>query len=208
MRALPLTHQAIDLALSVLKGGGIVAHPTETCCGLACDLTNPAATARLFALKQRPGNQPVSALFTSVTQAQEYVMWNTQAEELTRKYLPGPLTLILPLRTDDQHILYPTPPLGLSGKPPLEATIGIRISSHPVAQKLVTLFGKPISTTSANIHGHPASYSPQEIMAQFPDDSPDVLLIDGGSLPLRHPSTIIDLTGPFPKEIRRGNLNP
>ncbi len=218
MRVLPPTPSSLDIAAAALAAGGLVIHPTETCYGIACDITNPAAIARLFVLKQRPLNQPVSALFSSITQVKEYVLWNEDVEKLAQKHLPGPLTLILPLRTDAKYILYPTPPPGLSGasfqtldstnRPPLEATIGIRISSHPVAQKLVTLFGKPISTTSANVHGQPAAYSTTEILSQFPDDLPDIFLIDGGSLPLHPPSTIIDLTGPFPKELRRGNLNP
>ncbi|MBI4129530.1 threonylcarbamoyl-AMP synthase [Candidatus Peregrinibacteria bacterium] len=205
---MPLTPQAIDLALSVLEGGGIVAHPTETCYGLACDLTNPSAVARLFALKQRPGNQPVSALFSSIADAQCYTIWNTTAEGLAQKFLPGPLTIILSLRNNTPHAIFLIPPNEQRATSNEQRHIGIRISSHPVAQELVERLGKPLSTTSANIHGQPASYSPQEIVAQFPDDPPDVLLIDGGTLPLRPPSTIIDLTGPFPQEIRMGNLNP
>jgi L-threonylcarbamoyladenylate synthase len=199
MRVLPLTPQAIDLALSVLEGGGIVAHPTETCYGLACDLTNPSAVARLFALKKRQPDQPISALFSSLHHAKEYVEWNAKADDLAKKHLPGPLTLILPLHSNTPNTLFPTP------RNERRTTIGVRISSHPIAQELVERFGKPLSTTSANIHGQPASYSTQEIVAQFPDDPPDVLLIDGGPLPLRPPSTIIDLTGPSPQEIRRGN---
>ncbi|MBI2117795.1 threonylcarbamoyl-AMP synthase, partial [Candidatus Peregrinibacteria bacterium] len=198
---MPLTPQAIDLALSVLEGGGIVAHPTETCYGLACDLTNPSAVARLFALKKRQPDQPVSALFSSLHHAKEYVEWNAKADDLAKKHLPGPLTIILPLRTDAKYQLYPTPPPELS----TDHSLGIRISSHPAAQELVERFGKPLSTTSANIHGQPAAYSPQEIVLQFTDNLLNVLLIDGGSLPLRPPSTIIDLTGPSPQEIRRGN---
>ena len=135
-------------------------------------------------------------------------MWNTQAEELAQKFLPGPLTLILPLRHDAPHAIFLIPPSEQRAASSEQRHIGIRISSHLVTQKLVTLFGKPISTTSANVHGQPAAYSAAEILSQFPGDLPDVLIIDGGLLPIRPPSTIIDLTGPFPQELRRGNLNP
>lgn len=191
MRVLPLTSKTIDLAIFVLKEGGIVVHPTETCYGLACDLTNPSAVARLFDLKKRAPNQPVSALFPSQEEAELYSVWNSRARELAEKHLPGPLTLILPLRTDAPYQLYPT-----STSVERSTTIGVRISSHPLAQELVKRFGKPISTTSANIHGQPAAYTPDEILSQFLDDLPNILLLDGGHLPLRPPSTIIDLTGP------------
>ncbi len=208
MRVLPLTPKSFSLALSVLKGGGVIIHPTETCYGLACDLTNPAAVARLFTRKKRPLNQPVSALFSSIEQVKQYVLWNAQAETLAKKSLPGPLTLILPLRIIAPHILYPTPPRtsdkGHRTKDEVR-TIGIRISSYPIAQELVERFGKPLSTTSANIHGHPPTYCPEEILAQFSDDLPDTLLLDSGTLPARPPSTIIDLTESPPREVRKGN---
>lgn len=205
MHILPLNPKSIRIALSVLEDGGIVMHPTETCYGLACDLTNAEAVARLFLLKERPPEQPVSALFSSVAQAKQYVFWDERAEALAAKYLPGPLTIILPLRTDAPHRLYPMPTNDerLAGN---EATVGIRISSHPIAQELVQAFGRPISTTSANVHGRPAAYTPEDILSQFPNDLSDVLLIDGGSLPRCPPSTIIDLTGSSHREVRRGGL--
>lgn len=202
MQVLSLTPKSIDLAISLLERGGIVAHPTETCYGLACDLTNPTAVARLFAMKKRPLDQPVSALFPSQEKAELYSVWNDYARELAEKYLPGPLTLILPLRTDAPHQLHPLP-TSLKRL----TTIGVRISSHPLAQKLVEIFGKPISTTSANIHGLPATYSTEEMTVQFLDFTTDVLLLDTGPLPLSPPSTIIDLTGPSPHEVRRGTLH-
>src|SRR4030042_823855 len=100
MHILPSSPQAIDQALGILSRGGVVAHATETCYGLACDLTNPEALERLFAIKERPKDQPVSALFPSVAEAKKYVVWNEEAEKLAQKFLPGPLRLIFPLRTN------------------------------------------------------------------------------------------------------------
>lgn len=218
MHVLPLTTKTIRDALSVLETGGIVMHATETCYGIACDLTNPTAVTRLFALKKRPLDQPVSVLFSSIEQAKQYVLWSTETEALAKKYLPGPLTLILPLHPNAPTPIY-TVPLSQERRrkkkdrrptssifhlPSSNATIGIRISSHPTAQKLVKRFGKPLSTTSANIHRQPTTYSPEEIIVQFPDTLADVLLLNEGTLPHSPPSTIIDLTGPYPREVRRG----
>src|SRR5262245_56720739 len=109
MRLLPVSAGALQEALSLLQNGGVVAHATETCYGLACDLRNPDAVTRLFVIKRRPLTQPVSALFASVEDAKRYVEWNDRAEELARTYLPGPLTLILPLRPDAPARLFPMP---------------------------------------------------------------------------------------------------
>lgn len=193
MRILPITDSAVAEALRILRNGGVVAHATETCYGLACDLTNAEAVAKLFQIKHRTESQPVSALFPSVEEAKKYVQWNTRAEELAEEHLPGPLTLILPLRTDAPMTLFPIP-----RSPKSEArspSIGIRISSHPLAMRLVTTFGNPLSTTSANLHGKPNPYSAQDILAQFGDQliQPD-LIIDSGVLSPTPPSTVIDMT--------------
>lgn len=187
MQILPLSPETLAQALDTLRAGGIVAHATETCYGLACDLRNPAAVARLFAVKQRPDTQPVSALFRDVAHAKEYVIWNSEAEKLAEAFLPGPLTLILPLRSDAPHTLLPCP----TG----HATIGVRISSHPVAQDLIQQYALPLSTTSANVHGLPSPYSADTIAEQFASCvlQPD-LVLDCGPLPPVPPSKIIDLT--------------
>src|SRR3989338_2395240 len=181
MRILPADQEgALDEAVTIIRNGGIVAHPTETCYGLACDLTNTEAVGKLFRLKERPAQKLVSTLFASVDAAKKYVEWNAKAEELAEKYLPGPLTIILPLKV------------------PLHgwATLGVRISSSPFVQKLVKLAGVPLSTTSANIHGQPNPYSSADIVKQFSEKSiqPD-LILDGGELPVSPPSTVVEIKG-------------
>ena len=100
---------SIKKALCILKNGGVVAHITDTCYGLACDMTNPKAVTKLFEIKHRPINMPVSALFASLEEAKKYVEWNDMAEKLAEKYLPGPLTLILPLKKPLPHPIFTTP---------------------------------------------------------------------------------------------------
>lgn len=191
-------------AIHVLKNGGIVAHATETCYGLACDLTNPEAVAKLFTIKERSMDQPVSALFSSIEEAKRYVVWNKRAEELARKHLPGPLTIILPSKKRQALYIVPSPlPTSKSLSPP----IALRLSSHPIAQALVKAFGSPISTTSANLHGKPETFSVQEIVEQFSDRErrPD-LILDSGTLPKSKPSTIVDLSGTEEKVLRMGTI--
>lgn len=185
MLIIPYSEQAIREAVDVLRSGGVVAHATETCYGLACDLSNPEAVSRLFTVKRRPGDHPVSALFASIDEAKKHVIWNKRADALAG-HLPGPLTLILPLAPDSP--LLPVP----AGS----STLGVRISSHPHAQALALAAGMPLSTTSANLHGHANPYSAEDIENQFAhaDNEPD-LILDSGQLPPVAPSTVLDLTG-------------
>lgn len=205
MRTLSFNSEALTDALTIINAGGVIAHATETCYGLACDLRNPDAVAKLFAIKQRPVDQPVSALFASIDDAKKYVMWNAKADELAQKYLPGPLTLILPIHPDPPSIVYPI--VQAPHAAPFPQTIGIRISSHPHAQALIEATGFPLSTTSANLHGKPNPYSAADIAKQFEnaDPQPD-LILDSGTLAPTPPSTVIDCTGSTPTTKRSGNV--
>lgn len=193
MKIIHFSDEAVMEAVRVLGNGGVVAHATETCYGLACDLSNIKAVKKLFAIKARPESQPISALFTSVDEAKDYVEWNDRAEELALQYLPGPLTMILPMREDAPKVLFPVSQLSTPNSQ--LQTIGVRISSSLVAQSLVKAFGSPISTTSANLHGLPNPYSAEDIAQQFTEQEmqPD-LILDSGTLPPTPPSTVIDLT--------------
>lgn len=196
MQILPFSSAALEEALNVLRSGGVIAHATETCYGLACDLRNTDAVKKLFAIKQRPDAQPVSGLFASTDEAATFVAWNEKAAELAAQYLPGPLTIILPLKPDAG--LFPTPAGG--------STLGVRVSSHPHALALAKAFGGPLSTSSANIHGQPNPYSAEDIRMQFEHAAftPD-LVLDGGQLPQTPPSTIVDLANNGETR-RQGNL--
>lgn len=194
MEIIPASEAAITSALRVLEDGGVVAHATETCYGLACDMTNPDAVEKLFKIKERKADQPVSALFPSVEATEEWVEWNDEARELASKELPGPLTIILPCSKEG---IYPTSPAHYS------TTLGIRISPHPIAKELSEKFSKPISTTSANVSGQPSTYSAEEIINQFKDKEyqPD-LIIDSGTLEKRPPSKVVSLIDDEPQILR------
>jgi len=195
MQILPASPEALKKAVEIIRSGGIVAHATETCYGLASDLTNEDAVQKLFALKQRPEGMPVSALFASIEKAKEWVEWNEKAEELFQKYLPGPLTIVLPLRSSVVGALHATP-LQVGG------TIGFRISSHPIAQKLAELCSAPLSTTSANLHGSPETYSAEEVATQLQPD----LILDSGKLSETGPSTVVAIEGEETRVLRQGTV--
>lgn len=195
-------------ALDVLHSGGLVIHATETCYGIACDLTNPDAVRKLFAVKQRPETQPVSALFSSLDQAKQFVVFSEKALTLAREYLPGPLTIVLPAQQHPLAQLHVCPPPLTTNHYSLTTNLGLRFSSHPLAQHLAEGFGKPIATTSANLHGKPNPYSAEEIRTQFAGSSPlPDLILDSGVLPITPPSTVIEIVGDALRVLRRGDIS-
>lgn len=204
MQSLNADASGIALALRILGEDGVLAHATETCYGLTCDLSNPDAVLKLFDIKQRPYEQPVSALFSSIEEAKRYVVFSPRALELAEKYLPGPLTLVLPMRVDMPTPLTPIPSPDGRG---VKGTLGIRISSYPLAAELVRQFGKPIVTTSANLHGQPNPYSVADIQHQFEDSVllPD-LILDSGSLVLKPASTVVEVVDDVLHILRQGDL--
>jgi L-threonylcarbamoyladenylate synthase len=188
----PPPAEAIDAALLVLRGGGIVALPTDTVYGLAADPFHAGATDRLFALKRRPRRVELPVLVASADQALFLaVAVPDVAHHLMARYWPGPLTLVLPRRPDLNADL---------GED--DATIGIRCPDHAVPLALCREMG-PIATTSANRHGRPPASSAAEVATEFGEGVEVVL--DGGSC-AGSPSTVVDCTGAEPRLLREGRL--
>lgn len=191
-----LSESDIERAVRVIRAGGMVAFPTETYYGLAVDPFNREALSRLFAVKRRPPDKPIlnlvhdrSLLALMVRRVPE------PYERLISAFWPGPLTLIFEAREEVPVVL-----TGYSG------TVGIRISSHPVASRLAAAYGGPISATSANLSGLAAAVSAGEVTDQL---GPDVdLVLDGGSTPGGVGSTIIGLTGDDEPMLIRAGVIP
>ncbi len=166
-------------AVRVIRAGGIVAFPTETYYGLAADPFNEKALARLFAVKQRPASKPVLVLIHDCDQLDCLVKTKPPLfQPLMAAFWPGPLTLVF-------EALDRLPPL-LTGN---TGTVGVRVSSHSVARRLVDLFGNPITATSANISGSPPAVSATEVSRQL-GDAVD-MIVDGGTTRGGHGSTIV-----------------
>lgn len=174
--------RGLSSALEVLSGGGVVAHPTDTCYGFAVDIFQEKALDRLYALKRMPCSKPVSIMVSSVEEAQQYGVFDRAALELARESWPGPVTLIVP-RRDTLPSYFNTS----------VDSVGIRVPAHTFCLQLVQRFWKPVTTTSANISGKPPVYNVQDLLSQFSDVTlqPD-LILDGGILPYNPPSKIFE----------------
>lgn len=149
--------EELQSALLVLKQGGVVAFPTETYYGLAVDPFNSQAVERLFYLKHRPVAKPVLVLIDKQERLSDLAAEIPgQFQPLMDRFWPGPLTLIFPAQPNLPHAL--TADTG---------TVGVRISSHPLALALCSLAGGAITATSANLSGVRPAANEQEVLAQF-----------------------------------------
>jgi L-threonylcarbamoyladenylate synthase len=172
---------AVAAAARVLARGGIVVYPTETFYALGADAGNAAALQRLVALKVRQKGKPIAVLVSDVDMVRDLATEiPPRAENLMRRFWPGPLTLVLRARTDVAPVL-----TGEGGG------IGVRLSSHPVATALVRALGHPVTTPSAN----PAGMPPPTLVAQaeaYFGGNVDCYL-DGGRLQGEPASTVVDM---------------
>ncbi len=183
--------EVVEEVSYVLAQGGVAAIPTDTSYGLAADATSPEAVAKVFCIKRRPLEKPISVFVSSVDDVRELCVIDDLAERALA-LLPGRVTLILKAKTPDMF------PPGIVGP---GDTIGIRLSPHPIPTLVAAKLGRPITATSANISGERPIYDPRDIRRYLPEVD---ILVDAGILPQVPVSTIIDLTTRPPRILRKG----
>jgi L-threonylcarbamoyladenylate synthase len=186
---------AIAEAARALRGGGVVAFPTETVYGLGADAFNPQAVARVFELKGRPRFDPLIVHVASVEEADRVLaLIPNAARDLMRRFWPGPLTLVLPKREA-------LPDLVTAGLP----NAAVRMPAHPLARRLLEEAGTPIAAPSANRFGRTSPTTAAHVRKQFPAGLDG--LVDGGPCPIGVESTILgfDPDG-APRLLRPGGL--
>ncbi len=192
----------ISQITEALREGKVVAYPTDTSYGLAVDISNQEALKRLYKIKERQKTQPIHILVPSISYAKEIVNWDEQIEKFANKYWPGPLTLVLKLKSREK--VYKT----LSGN---TGFLGVRMSKSKISQDIVASLGSPITTTSANpskhISGGKDSYSGEEVFRQFEKQKhkPD-LILDAGKLVKTKPSTLVKIDGQIYEILRVGPI--
>jgi len=180
-------------AADAIRGGGVVAIPTDTLYGLAADPFQPSAVAKLFDAKQRSADRAIPLIAADVAQVADRLGPLTAASSrLAAAFWPGPLTLLV------QAPASLAPAVSRSGK------VGVRVPAHPVARQLCAACGTPLTATSANISGEPALNDP-DLVARALADRLDVL-IDTGPTMGGPPSTIVDATGSIPILVRSGAI--
>ncbi len=184
------SNDALDLSLTTLQTGGLVAFPTDTVYGLGCLVTNTTAINKLFQVKERSRNKAIAVLIAEIADLNTLTTHLPPlAASLAERFWPGALTLIFPR--------HPDLPENLSTFP----TIGIRMPNHVFARNLLRKTG-PLATTSANISGQINPANAQEVLAQL--NGRIELVIDGGTTSDGIPSTVVDCTQSVPQILRVG----
>jgi len=184
--------ETIKAAATVIKGGGLVVYPTETCYGLGADATNPQAVKKIFRVKKRPFGKPISIIVADLEMMKKYGEITEEIDFLVHRFMPGPLTIITHKKRTVPRILNPN-------------EIAFRIPGHPVALNLVKSAETPITATSANISGTDPIYKINDIVKVF--SGKVEMILDCDDLERKKPSTIIDLKdAKNPKVLREGPI--
>jgi L-threonylcarbamoyladenylate synthase len=178
-------------AAAIIRGGGIVAFPTDTLYGLAADPWDPRAVAKLFRVKERPAERAVPLIAADETAAGQAGRFSLRTHLLARHFWPGPLTLLV--KADARLV----PAVHGDGR-----LVGVRVPDSVVARALARAAGGLITATSANRSGAPPTADPDDLQALA--GSGLDLLLDAGLAPGGAPSTIVDVTAEPPLLVRPG----
>lgn len=189
----------IHQAACVIKKGGVVIYPTDTTYGLGASAYNKKAVEAIYKIKKRGKSKPLSVIVSGIAMIRKLVDVNPQAKILIDKFLPGPLTIILPKKEG----VLPIAPILTAG----QSTLGFRIPKNKVTSSLVRKLELPYTTTSVNLSGSDPLYSSKDILGQFKNTEakPD-LFLDAGDLSSCLISTIVDLSVTPPKILREGQI--
>ena len=186
---------AIQEAASRILRGGVVALPTDTLYGLAVNPFNAAAVARLYEVKDRPGERALPLVAGDLKQVTMAIgALPAMGHTLAARFWPGPLTLLLVAPA----MLVPAV-AGDTGR------VGVRVPADPVSRAVARAANTPITATSANISGEPATDDPDVVERTL--GARIDLLLDGGRTRGGAPSTIVDVTGPEPRLLRAGAIS-
>jgi L-threonylcarbamoyladenylate synthase len=167
----------------------LVVFPTDTVYGLAADPFQPAAVERIYAAKGRPDDKPIAWLISDVGKLRSLGLEvSPEAEAMTERFWPGPLTVILPRASTERGG-------GVE-------TQGVRMPDHPVALELIRACGGALAVTSANLSGKPDLRSAEAAEAALNGRIP--LVLDGGETPGGRASTVVHLAVSPPRILREG----
>lgn len=180
--------------VSILRNDGVIVYPTETFYGLGANCFSARAIKKIFALKRRNPEKPLSVVISDRQMLDSVVAQVPSfAEPFLQMFWPGPLTLIFPASP-----LLPGELLGAA------KSIGIRLPAYPALRGLVKSAGFPITATSANISGEEELSSFERVIDVFAGKVD--CIIDGGITKGGRPSTVLDLTPPKPNILREGAI--
>ena len=189
-----LDYEELKIPAKIIKEGGIVIFPTETVYGIGTNGLDEKAIKRLYEVKQRPLNKPISLLVSNIEMVEQVAKNILKLEyKIMQNFFPGPLTIILEKKNIVPNILTAN-----------TNTVGIRMPSGEIARKLIEYAGVPIATPSANISGKPSGTNIKDIQKDF--ERKVDYFIDNGESKLGIPSTIVRVINDEIHILRQGSI--
>jgi tRNA threonylcarbamoyl adenosine modification protein (Sua5/YciO/YrdC/YwlC family) len=182
-----LIHQVCES----LRGGGVIAYPTDTTYGLGCDIFSRQGIRTIYQIKQRDARKPFSFICADLADVSRYAHVSNLAFRIMKRHLPGPYTFVL----EATRVV----PDSLVTR---QKTVGIRIPDDQIALDIVRELGHPLVTTSANLAGEAPLHDPHDIEQQLGRQLD--LVVDGG-IRLGDPSTIVSLIEDRIEVLREGS---
>lgn len=177
-----------------IRQGGIAVFPTETVYGIGTNGLKENSVKRLYEVKQRPLNKPISLLVNGINMINEIAQEITDLEKaLIKEFFPGPLTIILKKKDTVPNIVTANSNM-----------VGVRMPSNEIALKLIEYAGVPIATPSANISGKPSGTNMEDIIKDF-EEKVDYFIDDGPSK-IGISSTIVQVIDGVPHILRQGKI--
>jgi L-threonylcarbamoyladenylate synthase len=187
--------QGIDEAAAVLRGGGLVAFPTETVYGLGANALDATAVKRIFTVKGRPPNNPLIVHLAGTSEVGTVVAaWPETAARLAQEFWPGPLTLVLPKAPGVPDVVAAAGP-----------TVAVRVPAHPVALALVRAAGVPVAAPSANRSTQLSPTRAEHVLRGL--DGRIDMVLDAGPTTGGLESTVLNLTTIPPRLLRPGLID-
>lgn len=175
-----------------LKSGEVIGFPTETVYGLGCDARDGEAVKKVFEAKGRPADNPLICHIGDKEQIKDVVAEVTPlAQKLIDAFMPGPITIVMKKSSS----IADETTAGLD-------TVGVRMPSHPVANKFLKMCGVPVAAPSANLSGRPSPTGSRSVLEDM--NGYIYAIIDGGDSDYGLESTVVDCTGDKPVILRPG----
>lgn len=176
--------------VDTLKGGGIIAYPTDTTYGIGCSIFNKKGIERIYLLKQREKKKPFSFICSDLSEVARYAKVSNYAFKILKRHLPGPYTFVIDATSIVPDLLVTK-----------QKTVGIRIPDNRICFALVKELGHPIITTSANLSGEEPIGDPYLVELNMGKQLDAV--VDGGILSA-DVSSVVSLIGDTPQVLRHG----
>ncbi|SES01849.1 tRNA threonylcarbamoyl adenosine modification protein, Sua5/YciO/YrdC/YwlC family [Pedococcus cremeus] len=188
--------RSIQQAVQIIRDGGVVAYPTDSCFALGCALENPEGKARMLRIRQLDERHHFTLVCRDFTQLAHLVHLDNRVFRAVKAATPGQYTFILPATKEvPRRLMHPK-----------KKTVGVRIPDHPVVNALLAELGEPILSTTLLLPGEEEPMTQGWEIKERLDHEVDAV-IDSGECGLE-PTTVVDFSDGYPEVVRRGAGDP